>query len=65
MRKVLLLLTLMLSLVSASPAQSKTPYMSTEELQGEVQRDFEEILNRPQAVLLLGEASGRADQRQE
>jgi len=45
MRKVLLLLTLMLSLVSASPAQTKTPYTSTEELQGEVQRGFEEILD--------------------
>jgi hypothetical protein len=45
MHKVLLLLTLMLSLVSASPAWSKTPYMSTEELQGEVQRGFEEILD--------------------
>jgi hypothetical protein len=45
MRKVLLLLTLVLSLVSASPAQSKTSYMSTEELQGEVKRGFEEILD--------------------
>lgn len=45
MRKVLLVLTLVLSLASVFPAMGKTPYMSSEELQTESQRGFEEILD--------------------
>ena len=45
MRKFLSALTLMLALASVHTAMGKTPYMTSEELQSESRRGFEEILD--------------------